>query len=215
MHERFPQQISRQSLYRSSRSLTALNLTGLAVSCPHHNKPHQETRSNHQSTYADAAYDNTRNYGQEHRAKVKGPKGNGTKRRRQQEVVQSLQPLSPLLGQTAQSSNQSWNRGLSRRCGWGSGAVGVFASDATAASLQVTARLPPHVLLPPPQSTSANFSRLSFEGKKFQIEERFSNKFSFNAEKWNNLESRQDRKRKRGRQQRRQGQTGPWTRPLK
>lgn len=59
MRERFPQQISRQSHYTSSRSLSGFNLSGLAVSCPRHNKAHQETRSNHQSTYADAAYANT------------------------------------------------------------------------------------------------------------------------------------------------------------
>lgn len=140
-----------------------------------------------------------RTYTQEHRGKAKGPKGNGTKRGEQQEVVQSLHPPPPLLGQTAQSSNQSWNRGLSWPWGWGGG-----ASDGPAASLQATARLPPHLLLPPPQSSS-NFSRLSFDGKRFW---KFNHKFSFAAEKWKNLELRQDSKRETGRQQQQQVQTG-------
>lgn len=59
VHERFPQQISRLAPSMSSRSLTGFNRPGLAVSCPRHNKAHQETRSNHQSTYADVAHDNT------------------------------------------------------------------------------------------------------------------------------------------------------------
>lgn len=85
-------------------------------------------------------------------------------------------------------------------CGGGGGG----ASDGPAASLQATARLPPHLLLPPPQSSS-NFHRLSFDGKRFW---KFNHKFSFAAEKWKNLELRQDSKQETGRQQQQQGQTG-------
>lgn len=45
------------SNYMSSRSLTGLDLTGLAVSCHRHNRFHRETRSNHthENTCADCA----------------------------------------------------------------------------------------------------------------------------------------------------------------